>query len=68
MTRWTGRPVVFVDTHADVDALIAALVEATAELIYLRQFGKDGGLGRMPMERTRMRRARRRCMDLRRQL
>ena len=42
LTRWTSHPVVLVDTHADVDTLIAALIEATAELIYLRQFGKDG--------------------------
>ena len=42
VARWTGRPVVLVDTHADVDALIEALVEATAELLYLRHFGKDG--------------------------
>ena len=42
VARWTDRPIVLVDTHADVDVLIEALVEATAELIYLRQFGKDG--------------------------
>jgi hypothetical protein len=41
VTRWQAHPVEFVDTKADVETLITALIEATAELIYLRQFGKN---------------------------